>query len=401
MKNKPSILFLIALVMMNMLGLLASDIFVPALPELSQSLQVAPATGQLALTAFLLSFGGSMLVYGPLAERFGRKRVLLVAQSLFAASTAVALVSSSIDSLLVARVLQGVGAASGVVLSSPILIKEVGGERASRLLNAILPLNAISPAIAPAVGGFLAEAWGWRSTFGVMLLIAALLLVLVFITVRKDGVIGDEGQKQSMLRHYAELLSNKRFFAYLVIAAAGTSIWFAYLSIAPFILGAAHYSSAQIGLVFMWLASVYVGSNYFIRFVFPKVSVLTYLVVGFVVLVTGGVLLLGFQWLALSKVWQTLIPMSLVIAGNGLVMPAAMSLAITHEPHRSVYATALLSSLRMFAGGLVCFLPGELLGVGVHTLLIVEASAISVAVVAAIIVFVEHVKANRPCLHSL
>src|SRR5215469_15501783 len=178
---------LLTLTMTSSLGMVASTIYVPSLPAIAAALETSISRVQLTFAAYLLAFAASMLVLGPLSDRYGRRRTMICGLALTAVSSVACAVSPTIDFLIAARVVQGIGACAGLVVGRAIT-REVWGRKAAAQVIAGRAIAAtLMQAFAPVLGGY-RQGWvGWRCNFVVIAVIACMAMVLVARYVPNGG----------------------------------------------------------------------------------------------------------------------------------------------------------------------------------------------------------------------
>ena len=155
----------ILLAAMSAIGPFAIDTYLPSFPEIATQLHATTIEVQQTLAAYLFSFAAMTLWHGAISDRFGRRKVILGALTLFALASLGCMVASDISHLWFWRALQGVSAGAGIVVSRAIVRDLFDGAAAQRLMAQITMMFALAPAIAPVIGGWLQTALGWRSVF--------------------------------------------------------------------------------------------------------------------------------------------------------------------------------------------------------------------------------------------
>ena len=153
------------------IGPLSTDMYLPSLPDIARALTASTAQVQLTISAYLIGFAVGQIVYGPISDRRGRKPVLLAALGLFAAATLICALSTSIEMLIGARILQAIGGSGCIMLARAIVRDLYSGNRAGRELSVMGSVMALAPIIAPVVGGALQITFGWRSVFVALMII--------------------------------------------------------------------------------------------------------------------------------------------------------------------------------------------------------------------------------------
>jgi DHA1 family bicyclomycin/chloramphenicol resistance-like MFS transporter len=150
------------------IGPFSMDTFLPSLPELQTALDATPVQAQQALSAYLLGFGIMSLWHGAISDAIGRRPVVITALIVYALAALACTLAPSIEVLIGARLVQGLFGGAGAIVSRAIVRDCFEGADAQRLMSSVMLLFAVAPALAPVVGGYLQEWWGWRSVFGFM-----------------------------------------------------------------------------------------------------------------------------------------------------------------------------------------------------------------------------------------
>ena len=165
----------ILLAALSALGPFSIDTYLPSFHDIAEKLQATPLQVQQTLSAYLLSFALMTLWHGAIADRYGRRKVLLVALALFALASLGCMLASRIEILWFWRAMQGVTAGAGIVISRAIVRDLYDGAAAQRLMSQITMMFALAPAIAPVIGGWLQTLFGWRSVFAFLVLATSAL----------------------------------------------------------------------------------------------------------------------------------------------------------------------------------------------------------------------------------
>ena len=178
---------LVVLVLTLLLGIqpVTTDLYLPALPTLTQGFGGSVAQAQFTLTALLLAFGVSQLVWGPLSDRFGRRVPLLVACSVTLASSTAIVLAPTIELLIAGRFVQALSAAAGMVIARAMISDLADGYAGVRALSVMMSIHAFVPVIGPVVGGVLATFLPWRGVLAVFASVVAVQLVVSLTLVRE------------------------------------------------------------------------------------------------------------------------------------------------------------------------------------------------------------------------
>lgn len=333
---------------LSMSSAFATDTFLPAMPGVVADLRTSPALVQGTITVFMLSQAVGNLVIGPLSDRYGRWRPLLVANAVFVLAGVGAALAQDIWFLLAMRTVQGVGAAANPVISRAVIADLESGPRAARLFGILMVLFSIAPIVAPILGGPLSEWGGWRAPMWAIVVIGVLCLVL--LPAVPESLPREMRQARSLrelLRVYAGLLRNDLFRNSAFLVMAGFGVIMSWLTVSSFVLQehfgfspteyAFGFAVVSVGiLVFGYVNSV------LLRFVRPS-GVLTG------ALVLGAISAAALLVLALAGSLSVVSLLALVTIGFGSTAPImsnATALAIAAADAQEVgSASALLGTV--------------------------------------------------------
>lgn len=185
MKNSVPMTTMVWFAGLSMLGFLATDMYLPAFENIRLEMGTTQSMIGLSLTVFLLGMALGQVVYGPLSDRIGRIKVLVGGIALFTAATVACFLSDSIEVFLAARFVQALGACSASVIWQAIVIDRYDSKTSQRVFATVMPLVALSPALAPLAGAALESHFGWRSIFIALVGLGVLLVVTTLRQRRK------------------------------------------------------------------------------------------------------------------------------------------------------------------------------------------------------------------------
>jgi DHA1 family bicyclomycin/chloramphenicol resistance-like MFS transporter len=348
---RPDTLALTALLaLLTSLGPLSTDMYLPSLPAIGAEFGRGVPEVQLTLSAFLLGFAAGQVFYGPLADRHGRKPVLLAGLALFVAATFACALSSSLEWLTLSRFLQALGASGPIVLARSVVRDLYTLERAGRELAHMGMIMGLVPAVAPAAGGLLELAFGWRASFLVTgalgLGIVTIVLLKLPETLRTPSP--EPVSPRRILATFAELAAEPGYRGYVLLACCAYGGLFAYISASSFVLqGTYGLAPFGFGLAFSLGVVGYVSGAFFAQRHVGRWGIEPTIRTGVAFLAAGGLLmLLGVlagpgHWLEVSA------PMIVYLFGLGLVLPQAMAGAMTPFPDRAGAASSLLGFTQM------------------------------------------------------
>ena len=223
---------------LSALGPFSIDTYLPSFPAIADSLGASQIEVQQTLSAYLLAFAAMTLWHGAIADRFGRRRVILVALALFGLASLGCMLAGSIEQLWFWRAMQGITAGAGIVISRAIVRDLFDGPAAQRLMAQITMMFALAPAIAPVIGGWLQVAFGWRSVFA-FLVVSTAALWLACLKLLPETLPPEKRQSlrpSYLISAYRSVFTSPRFLSACSALALNFGGFFVYVLSAPVFL---------------------------------------------------------------------------------------------------------------------------------------------------------------------
>lgn len=345
MKTSASFMFYLA--GLSMLGYLATDMYLPAFGAMQQELQTSASSISASLSIFLAGFAIAQLIWGPISDKLGRKPVLLAGLGLFAIGCLGVLWVETATQLLVLRFIQAVGVCSAAVSWQALVVDRYRDGKANRVFATIMPLVALSPALAPLLGAWLLNHFSWRSIFVVLLVVTLLLLIpTACLKERKKTASDNAGQNKNAISFW-QLLKSPVFSGNVMIFAACSAGFFAWLTGSPFILGEMGYSPNVIGLSYVPQTLAFLLGGFGCRSALTRIkgnTLLPWLLAGYAV---SMVALYLIATLTTPTLMTLLIPFCLMALVNGACYPIIVANALTPFPANTGKAAALQNTLQL------------------------------------------------------
>ncbi|WP_431806941.1 multidrug effflux MFS transporter [Microbacterium paraoxydans] len=376
---------MLVLGMLEAFGPLSMDLYLPQLPQLAASLGTTEALAQVTMSACMIGLGLGQLVAGPLSDRLGRKRPLVVGVAAFAVLSAVCAVAPGIEVLLIARFLQGLAGSAGIVICLAVARDQFEGVELSRMLSLLFLVSGTAPIIAPVVGGQLARVMDWRGIFVVLAAVGVVLLLVVLFalpeTLRPEARHG--GGLRVLGGHAGSVLRDRLFAAVLCASAGGGVAFFTYLSMSSFVLQDEFGLSPQaFSLAFAAGALASIAGSQTSRLVVRRWGPLRVYLGGITatVLATATFLVLALAGTGVLGVVAALVGFMLCA---GLGGPNGQTLALAHHGARAGTASALLGMSTFLFGPVLAPVAAGLGGTNAVTMAVTMTLAAAVAAVAA------------------
>ncbi|EXU75928.1 purine nucleoside transporter PunC [Erwinia mallotivora] len=340
--------FTVYLALLSVSGFLATDMYLPAFGVMQQDLNTSAGMVGASLSLFLAGFASAQLFWGPLSDRIGRKPVLLMGLGLFVISCAAMWWVSSATALLAWRFLQAVGVCAAAVTWQALVIDRYSAAQANRMFATIMPLVALSPALAPLLGAWLLNHYTWRAIFVVLLLIAlCLLLFTLFLSPAPSGSTPTKNEKIRFLT----LLKTPLYSGNVLIYAACSASFFTWLTASPFILTDLGMSPGDIGLSYIPQTLAFMLGGYGCRALLRQASGATLLPWLLGIYVCSIVFFFFAARMESPSVMALMLPFCFMALANGAIYPLVVASALLPFPQASGKAAALQNTLQL---GLCC-----------------------------------------------
>jgi MFS transporter, DHA1 family, multidrug resistance protein len=352
------------LAMLTALGPLSMDMYLPSLPDIAHVLAAPPARTQLTISSYLIGFAVGQVGYGPLSDRHGRRPVLLAAITLYLTSTLACTAAQSVDVLIAARLLQGIGGSGAIVLARAIVRDLYSGVRAARELSLMGSISAFAPIVAPMIGGVLQSAFGWRASF-LCMSIGAIIVMLVAVRLLPETLRRHAGAPVSffsMVLGYGAVLRHRGFLIYLGILTISYAGLFAWVSGASVVLQSVYgLSATAFGFTFALGAGGYMAGAMIATRLVVRLGLDRTIGAGVIVLAAGGLALAAVVAAGIPGIWLVA-AMAVYLAGLGLAMPQAVAGALTPFPDRAGTAASLMGLVQQTVAAIVAAVIGGYLG---------------------------------------
>ncbi|AYG43348.1 Bcr/CflA family efflux MFS transporter [Pseudomonas sp. Leaf58] len=329
-------------------GPLAIDFYLPAFPAMAQAFATDEKHVQTTLAAYFLGLSIGQLAYGPVADRFGRRKPLMFGVTLFTLASLACAYAPNLDTLVLARFVQALGGCAGMVLSRAIVSDKCDPVASAKVFSQLMLVMGLAPILAPMLGGVLVNVAGWQSIFLALSLFSAGCLLAVSLGLPES--LPEHMPRQPLsgaLRQYLRLLADRVFVGHALTGGIAIAGMFAYIAGSPFVfiklygVPAEHYGwlfgTNAAGFILVAQVNARLLAKRGPAFLLAR-AVWLYL--------AAGLVLLGVAALQPTQLWPLLVPLFICIASLGCIIPNASACAMSGQGARAGSASALMGCLQ-------------------------------------------------------
>jgi DHA1 family bicyclomycin/chloramphenicol resistance-like MFS transporter len=370
------------------LGPLTIDMYLPALPTITDELATTSATVQLTLTGTLVGLALGQLVLGPLSDALGRRRPLLAGTALHVVASLLVLIAPNIAVLGALRVLQGVGTAAGAVIALAVVRDLYNGRAAATMLSRLFLVLGVAPVLAPTIGGEILRFTSWRGVFALLAAYGVLMLAVGWATLQ-ETLPPERRQSAGIrgtLRGYRQLLRDRVYVGLVIVAGLTMAGLFSYVSGSAFVYQDEFgLDEQQFGMLFGAGAFWLIAATQLNPLLLRRWSPAQILVAGTVGGAVAGAVLVALAGTGTGGLWAVAGTLWAVLFACGLALPNAPALALSRHGEAAGTAAALLGAIQFGVGALVSPVVG-LLGNDAVAIGSVVVTALVLAIVVLLVV---------------
>ncbi|TDQ77087.1 multidrug effflux MFS transporter [Sphingobacterium yanglingense] len=352
-KNKKLILLILGL--LSAIGPFSIDMYLPAFETISKDFSTSIDKVQLSLTAFFIGIAIGQIIYGPLLDRFGRKKPLIIGLFIYIVTSVLCVFTRDIESLIALRFLQALGSCAGMVASRAMVQDYYEPREAARTFSLLMLVVAISPILAPSAGAFLMEHLDWHYIFITLAALGVLIIIgtIFFLPESYKGNPNFSLLPPAIIRQYWSVFVNRTFISYCLIGSIAAAGLYAYLAGSSFIIQELYgLSKKEYGLIFAFVASALIlatqlNRQFLKRWTMSQISRVA----------NCGQALVGIAMLV--SVWTHTLNLQILIAlvfgyllCQGFIFPNTSAMALSPFKSAAGSASALLGCLQMGLGAL-------------------------------------------------
>lgn len=345
-QHKNSFFFLVYLVGLSIIGFLATDMYLPAFDKMRIDLDTTKSNISATLSLFLAGYAIAQLMWGPISDKVGKPKTIIIGLSIFTISSLAIFFTDSVIAFIVLRLVQAIGVCAAAVSWQALVIEKYPSSETNKVFASIMPLVALSPALAPLLGVYLLDHFGWRSIFITLAIISVLLITYTF-TIKEEKKVEETVQVEAKSISYFEILKSKKYVGNVLIYALCSAAFFAWLTGSPFFLKEMGYNESEIGFSFVPQTIAFLVGGFGYRTLSSRVNgdvLMPFFIALFVIAISSLTVLAVFTTPTLTTL---LIPFCLMAFVNGASYPIVVSEALKLYPNNSGKAAALQNTIQL------------------------------------------------------
>lgn len=355
MTRKTHLTLIIILGSLTALGPFSIDMYLPGFTEIARDLNTTTARVSLSLSSFFIGISAGQLLYGPLLDRFGRKRPLYFGLTVYILASAGCAFSTSIDALIFLRLVQAIGSCAAAVAAVALVRDLFPVNENAKVFSLLMLVVGVSPMLAPTIGGYVITAFGWPSVFIILVVMSLLMLLAVIFGIPETRKPDPAHSLMPLpiLKGFYAVLKQPQFYTYAFTGAVSFSGLLAYVSGSPQVFMEIYQvNGKQYGWIFAILSIGLIGASQVNTQLLKKYKSEQLIKLALVVQSVSGVLLFLGSYYGFLGLAGTLVLIFIFLSGAGIILPNASALSMAPFSKNAGSASALMGALQMGAGAL-------------------------------------------------
>ncbi len=359
MSNKTYFFLILLLGSLTALGPFSIDMYLPGFPAIAEDLNTTAAKVSLSLSGYFIGISAGQLLYGPLLDRFGRKKPLFIGLVVYILASAGCVFASTIDSLIVMRVIQAIGSCAATVASVAMVRDLFPVKESPKVFSLLLLVVGVSPMIAPTIGGYVTAAFGWQAVF-VILTAMGIAIFLASVLWLPDSYKPDKNlslKPRPILSNFWSVLREPQFYTYTFTGAIAFAGLFAYVSGSPLVFMEVFHTNEKVyGWIFAFLSVGFIGSSQLNTLMLRKYSSQQIVQFALVCQVLVGGLFLASALSGVLTLPITIAFLFFFLCCIGFTNPNAAALCLAPFTKNAGSASALMGAVQMGMGTVISVL---------------------------------------------
>lgn len=350
---KRYFLLILILGLVTALSPFSIDMYLPAFPAIAHDLHCPVSRVQLSLTSYFIGIAIGQLIYGPLLDRFGRKKPLYIGLLVYVLASLGCSVTKSVNMLIAMRLLQALGSCGGMVAARALVRDLFPVNEIAKVFSLLLLVIAVSPLLAPTVGSYVSVSLGWHAVFIILTAISVFILIASWLWLPEGRGPNTEHslKPRPIIESFYSVFKHPQFYTYAITGGIASASQYAYLSgSSDVFIDVYHFTQHQYGWTFACIAAGLIGSSQINSLVLRRYTSQQIIKVAQAVQCLIGITLFVFTFYGLINATGMIVLIFMFLSAQGFISPNASALSLTPFPHNAGTASALMGTLQMGIG---------------------------------------------------
>ena len=353
MKGRERFYTIFTLGLLSAMGAFSIDMYLPGFPDIAKDLHTTIAHITLSITSFFIGISIGQMIYGPLLDKYGRKKPLYIGLAVYLLTSVACAYAPTANALIGIRFLQALGSCAGMVASRALVRDIFPVEENAKIFSLLMLVLALSPIVAPTLGGYMTSLFGWQSIFLVLTSIAAVTLLLVYFKL-------PEGRKpetslsllpRPIINGFLEVARVPQFYTYAFAGAIASSGLYAYIAGSPFVfMELYHVSDKQYGWIFAFIAMGLITASQVNTLLLRKYSSEQIIKATLFCQCLAGIALVLGTWFHLLGLFSTIFLIWVFLSTQGFAFPNSSALCLAPFSKNAGTASALMGAIQLGIG---------------------------------------------------
>lgn len=353
MDKKQRFILILVLGMITAIGPFSIDMYLPAFANIAEHLNTTVAHVSLSLSSFFIGISVGQFIYGPLLDRYGRKKPLYVGLFIYLLTSAGCVFVQSADMLIAMRFLQALGSCAGMVASRAMIRDLFSVKDNAKVLSKLMLVIAVSPIIAPTLGGFVTSAFGWQYVFVILTIMSVIILLAVhyFLAETRKPDSSYSLRPSAILKNYLAVLKEPQFITYALTGAIAAAGLYAYIAGSPTVfLELFKVTEKQYGLIFALIAGGLIIATQINSYLLRKYNSEQIIPIALFIQCMAGVGLFVWSFVGGLTLFGTISLLLLYLSCQGFIFPNSSALSMAPFAKNAGSASAMMGGIQMATG---------------------------------------------------
>jgi len=339
--------------LLTAIGPFSIDMYLPAFPDIAKGLHTTVADVTLSLSSFFIGISFGQLLYGPLLERFGRKKPLYAGLCIYLIASVGCALAASVNALIVLRLLQALGGCVGMVAARAMVRDLFEVKENAKVFSMLMLVVAVSPIIAPTLGGYVTSLLGWRYVFVMLIIVDIVIIISAYFLLPESRKPNPNFSLRPgpILNNFSGVIRHPQFYTYALTAAVSAAGLYAYIGGSPHVfMEIFHVSEKQYGWIFALIAMGLIGASQVNSLLLRNYTSDQLIRVALFCQSVVGITTVCLTLFGLTDLFVTIFLIFVFLCTQGFVFPNASALSLAAFGHTAGSASALLGAIQMTIG---------------------------------------------------